>query len=56
MKYVANFTLECEVKAFKRHLSSCSRFRETSQVVLMDSFALYAMIPLQFCCLVSHYA
>jgi len=32
MKYVANFTLECEVKAFKRHLSSYSRFREIIQV------------------------
>jgi len=56
MKYVANFTLECEVKSFKRHLSSCSLFRETSQVALNDSFSLHVMMPLQSCYLVSHYA
>jgi len=56
MKYVANYRLGCEVKAFKRQLSSCILFRETSQVVLMDSLSLHVMVPLQVCCLGSFYA
>ena len=56
MKYVANYRLACEVKAFKRHLSSCILFRKTIQVVLMDSFPLRVMVQLQVCCLGSLYA